>query len=254
MLDREGKERYLELLNEKGKRQRQRKFFEVFPDATVYAPDGSVALACDGRTQLLGRNLYPKHLEFLAAGARYRSRLMSAGNRVGKTFTAAYELTAHLTGLYPDWWEGKTFNRAIRAWAAGKTNETTRDIVQLELLGDVEGSGPTKRMSGTGMIPGMLLGKPTWKSGVQNLVDTIKVQHVSGRLSVLGLKAYEQGRGAFEGTAQDVIWPDEQVPREVYEEMMIRTATTNGILLMTATPIETNELVLEFMPRSRRAA
>lgn len=31
----------------------------------------------------------------------------------------------HLTGLYPDWWEGRRFDRAIKAWAASVTNDAT---------------------------------------------------------------------------------------------------------------------------------
>jgi hypothetical protein len=32
----------------------------------------------------------------------------------------------HLTGRYPDWWQGKTFDTAVRLWAAGVTGEGTR--------------------------------------------------------------------------------------------------------------------------------
>jgi hypothetical protein len=54
-----------------------------------------------------------------------------AANRVGKTFSAGgYEMTCHLTGDYPNGGPGKRFRHPIRAWACGKTNETTRDIVQ----------------------------------------------------------------------------------------------------------------------------
>lgn len=57
-------------------------------------------------------------------------RLLMAGNRIGKSFCGATELAFHLTGKYPDWWEGKKFDRPIRAWAGGSSNETTRDICQ----------------------------------------------------------------------------------------------------------------------------
>jgi hypothetical protein len=46
-----------------------------------------------------------------------------AGNRTGKTECAAFELTAHLTGLYPKWWSGRKFNRPARVWASGDTLE-----------------------------------------------------------------------------------------------------------------------------------
>jgi phage terminase large subunit-like protein len=169
------------------------------------------------------------------------------------TWAGAYSMTCHLTGLYPDWWTGRRFDQPIRAWAAGKTNETTRDIVQASLLGEISFEGPRKIVSGTGMVPGHLLGQPTWKKGVPDLADTIKVRHVSGKWSRLGLKSYEQGRGSFEGTAQHVIWVDEECPLDVYGECLIRTATTNGIIVLTFTPLAgLSETVMQFMPTEDR--
>ena len=46
----------------------------------------------------LRRELYPKHMEFFAAGKKYNERLFMAGNRVGKTEGAGgYEAALHLT-------------------------------------------------------------------------------------------------------------------------------------------------------------
>ncbi len=56
------------------------------------------------------RELYPRHLELFAAGARYKERLFMAANRIGKSGAGAYEVTAHATGEYPDWWEGRRFD------------------------------------------------------------------------------------------------------------------------------------------------
>ena len=79
---------------------------------------------------------YPKQAEFHAAGATYRERLLMAANQVGKTFAAAMELAAHVSGQYPSWWQGYRFDRAIRAWAAGETAEVVRTTIQLLLLGE----------------------------------------------------------------------------------------------------------------------
>jgi hypothetical protein len=70
----------------------------------------------------LRRDLYPKHLEFVRAGGRYKERLFMAANRIGKTLTGAYETTCHLTGRYPDWWDGARFAHPIEAWACGTTS------------------------------------------------------------------------------------------------------------------------------------
>lgn len=171
----------------------------------------------------------------------------------GKTIAGGYEMACHLTGRYPPWWEGRKFRHPIRAWACGKTNETTRDIVQTTLLGDIEYQGSRKMVDGAGVIPkaciGLHSGSVTWKQGVADLIDTIKIQHVSGGWSKLGLKSYQQGRGAFEGTAQHVIWDDEEPPMDVYGEQMIRTATTKGIMMVTFTPLAgLSDVVQQFLP------
>ncbi len=124
-----------------------------------------------------------------------------AANRVGKTLGAGgFETAAHLTGEYPRWWKGRRFERPVKWWAAGRTNETTRDIVQATLLGQVTRDG-RKHFDGTGVIPGEALGSVTWKQGGSDLVDTIKVRHGSGNWSTLGFKSYQQGRGSFERTS-----------------------------------------------------
>lgn len=200
------------------------------------------------------RELYPRHLEFFEAGAKYRERVFMAANRVGKTIAGAYEVTAHLTGQYPHWWTGRRFRRPVRAWAAGDTNETTRDIIQLELFGNV-GTGPEGRkgFDGSGMVPRECIGQPKWKQGVQDLADTVAILHVTGGWSTLGLKSFDQGRRAFQGTAKEVIWLDEECPADVYGECYMRTMTTKGLVLGTFTPLNgLTEHVLQFMPSSMR--
>jgi phage terminase large subunit-like protein len=176
------------------------------------------------------RELYVPHLAFLEAGAKYPERAFIAGNRTGKTETGAYEMTCHLTGLYPDWWKGKRFKSAIEAWAGGINNVTTRDVIQDKLLGK-----PGE--IGTGMIPGDLIIHVSNKQGLANAVDTVYVRHASGGRSVLGFKSYEQGRESWQGTAKHLIWLDEEPDLDVYIEALLRTATTGGILILTFTPL-----------------
>lgn len=215
-------------------RARFHKFDDLFPD------EGP-----------LRRELYAKHLEFFRVGAEYRERCFMAANRVGKTVAGGYETTAHLTGRYPHWWEGKRFNKRIRAWAAGDTNETTRDIIQLELLGEVTtGKDGRKCFDGSGLIPRECIGQPKWKAGVQDLADTVPIKHECGQWSSLAFKSFDQGRRSFQGTAKELIWLDEECPLDVYSECLIRTATTRGIVMTTFTPLKgISENVLQFLPK-----
>jgi phage terminase large subunit-like protein len=184
----------------------------------------------------LRRELYAKHLEFFEAGARKNERLFMAANRVGKSEgVGAYETTLHLTGKYPPWWKGRRFERPISAWAAGQTAKTTRDIIQLALLGP----GP---QFGTGLIPAEMILGTTPKPGIPEAVETIYVRHASGERSEVMLKSYDQGVESFYGTGKDVVWLDEEAEQKIYTESLTRTLSTrlgepNGILLFTFTPL-----------------
>ncbi len=206
----------------------------------------------------LRRQLYPRHMEFFEAGKTFRERCAMCANRIGKTYgMGGYEFVCHITGRYPDWWPGKRFHRPINAWAAGDTNETTRDILQKTLLGAVAWPGQYKAVDGSGLIPRDCIDMEsfTWRTGVSDLVDTFEVQHVTGGKSLIGLKSYMQGRKAFQGTEQDLIWADEEPPQDVYVEMLMRTMTTNGITMLTYTPLEgLTETVLSFLPDEMRPA
>lgn len=158
-----------------------------------------------------------------------RKRKDRANNRVGKTISGAYETTCHATGRYPEWWEGRVFPHATHGWATGDTNETTRDIIQKELFGEVAWDGNRKTFDGTGMIPKACIGTCTWKQGVPNLADTVKVKHERGGWSSIGLKSYDQGRRVFQGTAKHWIWLDEEPPADIYGEALIRLMTTKGL-------------------------
>lgn len=242
-----------ELLMEALRRRETFDFHRIYPEEDLLEPDPNNPGQM--RVAFYSRHAYPKHMEFLAAGRDYRQRCAMCGNRTGKTFgMGGFETATHLTGLYRPWWQGRVFARPVRAWAAGKTNETTRDIVQKTLLGKVEGSGPTKRLSGTGMIPAELIGEVSWKQGVADLVDTVEIRHATGGWSTLGLKSYQQGRGSFEGTEQDVIWLDEEPPEDVWGECLIRTMTTDGTVMLTFTPLEgVTGVVNQFMPTEEDA-
>lgn len=202
----------------------------------------------------LRRQLYVKHMAYFAAGADHSERAFIAGNRVGKTEgVGAYEVTLHLTGEYPHWWKGKRFNGPVKVWAAGDTNQTTRDILQAKLLGVLTRSSASTGSEviglGTGTIPAISIVNTKPKAGIPDAIETVYVSHKSGGVSVLTFKSYEQGRKSFQGTEIDIIWLDEEPPEDVYDECAIRTMATGmfagGIILITFTPLEGWTKVIE---------
>lgn len=184
------------------------------------------------------RDLYTAAMQFFDAGARYPERLLMGGNRTGKTDAASFEVTCHLTGIYPHWWKGRRFNGPTEWWAAGDTATTTRDILQLALY------GPMKEAPRTGMIPAHLIAHITPKNSIPMGIETIWVKHISGKMSTIQFKSYDQKRDAFQGTSKN-IWFDEECPQDVYTEALLRTLTmeiggerTSGIMIVTFTPVE----------------
>lgn len=182
----------------------------------------------------------PWQLDFHALGADNNQRMLMAANRPGKTRSAAMEVAFHLTGEYPDWWTGRRFNSPVHVWTGSPTNETSRDIVQKELLG-----GMSTEQFGTGSVPKEKLhNKPKMKqAGIADVVDTFQVRHVSGGISTCTLKTYEQGWRKWQGTAPEVVWMDEEpevneAQGKIRTEATTRLLTSKGILLVTFTPLQ----------------
>lgn len=221
------KQAHLNALEEMARRISRRKIDLYFRDTGKYS-----------------RDKYPKHIAFFNAGAEYRQRLMLAANRIGKTESVGlYEAVAHLTGQYPHWWRGKRFDRANSWWLAGDTKQTVREILQRKLLGE------NLNEAGTGVLPGDTIYRIIRSHGVADTVESVVIRHVSGGLSDLTFKSYDQGRKSFQGTEKDGILLDEEPPLDVYTECLARTMTNSGIILATFTPLSgMSDTVMLFLP------
>lgn len=213
-LSQQDKERLLKLLKEQENRNKYSGHKKWFKPGTIASIE----------------NL-PKHAAFFAAGAKHQERLLMGGNRTGKTIGGSYESSVHLTGQYPDWWKGRVFDKPTFGWAMGKTSQTVKETIQKELL------GPPGEY-GLGMIPKNCIVKLLAKPGTPNGVEEVLVKHVSGGISRLSFKSYEQSLGSFMGTAMDFVWCDEEPPHLWYNECCVRLMTTNGIIYVTCTPLD----------------
>ena len=79
--------------------------------------------------------------------------------------------------------------------------------------------------------------------GIADAIDTVWIRHVTGGLSLIGFKSYGKDRDSFEGTEKDIVWLDEEPPKDVYDECLMRLMSTvpgqpGGLMLITFTPIE----------------
>lgn len=173
---------------------------------------------------------YEKQKEFHRNGLTFRERCFMAGNQLGKTMSAAAETAMHATGLYPDWWEGKRFDRATRGWAASKNADMAAAGAQRLLYGPITAPG-------SGMIPKDRIVDKKMARGVPNALESITVRHVSGDLSEIKFKGYSDGRESWQAETLDYVWYDEEPPLDVYTEGLTRTNNTGGIVYLTFTPL-----------------
>lgn len=213
------------------------------------SPAEQAALLAEAKAELARFKLadyqpYAKQRDFHRMGADLgvRERLLVAGNQLGKTVAGSFECAMHLTGLYPDWWDGAVFDDPVTGWAASETSQGTRDTVQRLLLGPVGAWG-------TGAIPAdQILEIKRASHGVADAVETILVRHVSGGVSRVTLKTYDQGRERWQGETLDFVWFDEEPPEDIYIEGLTRTNATQGIVWVTFTPLQgMSDVVKRFM-------
>lgn len=250
LLDEQEQRQLHHLLEELAQLQRRNMIADCYPEkGTDGHLHGFQEIIIDGETILdpiaadqesWSRHLYPKTLEFFRAGSMYKLRLFRAGNRIGKTFAALFEITCHLTGYYPDWWEGKVFNGPTDWWLCGVDTNLIKATLQPMLLG-VVGS------FGTGMIPYDCLDFESLKEAqkADTPITHFRVKHRLGGYSAAEFKSYESGRKAFQGSKKN-IHLDEEPPLPVFTECLLRTAG-DCILMMTFTPLEgLSETILNF--------
>ena len=181
--------------------------------------------------------------KFFRTGAADRRGILAA-NRVGKTVSTCFETAMHLTGLYPDWWEGYRFTHPITCMVAGEGWAQVALVLQNELLGtqDVK---ITENL-GTGAIPRDCIIVDTMRNDGANCIG-VEIKHVSGAKSYLLFANYTQEVRQLQGFKLNLAVFDEQPPDDFFSEVVTRTATTQGKVLCSFTPLKgLNGLVSKF--------
>jgi phage terminase large subunit-like protein len=185
-----------------------------------------------------------KHqLEFFKTGHSDRRGILAA-NRIGKTVSTCYETAMHLTGLYPDWWEGYRYEGPITAMVAGEGWSQVALVLQNELLGtqDVK---ITENL-GSGAIPRECIVTTTMRNDGANCIG-VEIKHKFGGNSYLLFANYTQEVRQLQGFKLNLAVFDEQPPDAFFSEMVTRTATTQGKVLCSFTPLKgLNGLVSKF--------
>ena len=186
---------------------------------------------------------FEHQLRFFETGESDRRGILAA-NRIGKTVSTCYETAMHLTGEYPAWWPGKRFAKPITAMVAGEGWSQVAMVLQNELLGtqDVKITDAI----GTGAIPRDCIVFETMRNDGANCIG-VEVRHASGSNSYLVFANYTQEVRQMQGFKLTLAVFDEQPPDDFFSEIVTRTATTQGQVLCSFTPLKgLNGLVSKF--------
>ena len=186
---------------------------------------------------------FSHQIKFFNTGACDRRGILAA-NRIGKTVSTCFETAYHLTGLYPSWWEGKRFDRPVTAMVAGEGWSQVALVLQAELLGsnDVK----INESLGTGAIPRNCIVFDTMRNDGANCIG-VEIKHVSGSNSYILFANYTQEVRQMQGFKLNLAVFDEQPPDDFFSEIVTRTATTQGQVLCSFTPLKgLNGLVSKF--------
>jgi len=177
--------------------------------------------------------------------------MLGGGNGSGKSFTVSTEDTYHMTGEYPDWWEGHRFKKAPKGWVICESGALWRGSMQEALLGKVG------EETGTGLIRKELIVDTKSMPGVPGAIGQILVKHKSGGVSSLTVKTFDMGREKFQAETLDYIIFDEEPPGEIYSECISRLRGVKGvkdpgIALLAFTPLKgLTDVALRYLPNGR---
>lgn len=223
-LSRAQKVELIELLEEKARRKHAMRYKDIY------------------------NHLYDWQKEFNTKTADYSAVCLCAANRIGKTYTGTYIDAIHLMGDYPEDWEGHKFESPPLCWLLGYSGEKTRDLLQNELFGRMEG----QKLKG-GLIPADRIVDYKSMSGTSGALREVRVKHDSGGTSTCQFWSYSQGQHALMGDSVDWYHIDEE-PKDpaIYPQVLTRTATGDdgkgGRGILTFTPENgRTDLVIKFM-------
>ncbi len=183
-----------------------------------------------------GEKIHEKQLLFHRCSKR--NRWVFGGNRSGKTECGAVEAVWLARGVHP-----YRKNRPnVFGWVVSPSQQVQRDVAQKKILHYLR----PDLIADIVMLSGR---KDSPETGV---VDQIVVKNAFGGTSVIGFKSCDQGREKFQGSSLDFVWFDEEPPRDLYEECLMRVLDREGDIFCTMTPLKGLTFVYEEIYLNRR--
>lgn len=191
-------------------------------------------------------SFYAWQLDFIRSTADFTETALIAANRVGKTYTGTWVDACHLTGDYPEGYEGHKFSHPPLCWALGVTGDKARDLLQQPIFGNlVDG-----KFTG-GLVPADKI-IDYIPSGTSRLANTVFVKHVGGTAK-MQFFSYSQGQHVLMGDNVDWFHIDEEPKDQTIRPQVLTRITTGdrgrgGRGIYTFTPENgRTETVINFM-------
>ncbi len=153
-----------------------------------------------------------------------RNRWVFGGNRSGKTECGAVETVWLARGAHPY----RENRKNVFGWVVSLSMQVQRDVAQQKVLHYLRPD----------WIEDIVMQSGRKDSPEHGIVDQIIVKNVFGGTSVIGFKSCDQGREKFQGSSLDFVWFDEEPPREIYEECVMRLLDREGEIFGTMTPLK----------------
>ena len=153
------------------------------------------------------------------------------GNRSGKTECGAVEALWTALGNHPF----RKNRKDVFGWVVSLSMQVQRDVAQRKILHYLRPDHILDIVMQSGR-------KDSPETGI---VDQIVLKNSFGGTSVIGFKSCDQGREKFQGSSLDFVWFDEEPPRDVYEECLMRVLDKEGDIFGTMTPLKGLTFVYE---------
>lgn len=169
-----------------------------------------------------GKKVHNKQLKFHKS--KKRNRWVFGGNRTGKSECGAVEVVWLALGVHP-YRENKD---NVIGWVVSLSSRLQKDVAQAKILSYLEPHHikDIVMISGSSATPGV------------GVIDRIVVNNSFGGESTIVFKSCEEGREKFQGASLDFVWFDEEPPKDIYTECVMRVIDKQGDIFGTMTPLK----------------
>lgn len=185
---------------------------------------------------------YDWQLDYWKNTLTKKQLMLDAAVRVGKTDTTTAAAANWLSNYYPDNWNGFRFNYPIVLYALGNSFGQIKRVLQKKMLGEYDAE--KKEFKGGWIKKRFISTNPKdidWNGAVKGLVNSIKINTVSGLQSTYYQFSYNQGQLHLMGDDVDVAIIDEQpkdptIAPQITNRLSLGMKGSGGILLISMTP------------------